>query len=150
MVSSSPSCSIVFCLGTYISFRFLLFFSVVCLNGNFHYSASFIFCCWLSLCLVIWPRLGNPLVSQNPREVCASYSQGQNLVCAYTNCSYGQISISYIISSGLYFLAQSCLVLYSFCVNLLHSLIIWLIVSSLLTHNLYWLFCCVLSIFDLT
>ena len=41
---------------------------------------------------------------------------------------------------------QSCLVLYSFCDNLLHLLIMWLIVSSLTPHNLLLLFCCVLSI----
>ena len=44
--------------------------------------------------------------------------------------------------------AQSCLVLYSFCANLLHSLI-WLIVSSLSPHNLHLLFCRVLSILAL-
>ena len=41
---------------------------------------------------------------------------------------------------------QSCLVLYSFCASLLHSLIMWLIVSSLPPHNLYLMFYCVLSI----
>ena len=40
-------------------------------------------------------------------------------------------------------------VLYSFCANLLHSLIMWLIVSSLSPHNLHLLFCCVLSILAL-
>ena len=44
---------------------------------------------------------------------------------------------------------QSCLVLYSFCVNLLHSLIMWLMVSSLSLHNLHLLFWCVLSILAL-
>ena len=39
---------------------------------------------------------------------------------------------------------QSCLVLYSFCANLLHSLIMWFIVLSLLPRNLHLLFCCVL------
>ena len=37
---------------------------------------------------------------------------------------------------------QSCLLLYSFCTSLLHSHIIWLMVSSLSAHNLNWLFCC--------
>ena len=41
---------------------------------------------------------------------------------------------------------QSCLALYSFCANLLHSLIMWLIFSSLSPHSLHLLFCCVLSI----
>ena len=44
---------------------------------------------------------------------------------------------------------QSCLVLYSFWVNMLHSLIMWLIVLSLSPHNLDLLFCCVLSILAL-
>ena len=35
------------------------------------------------------------------------------------------------------------------CANLLHSLIMWLIVSSLTSHNLHLLFCCVLSILAL-
>ena len=36
-------------------------------------------------------RLGDPFVSQNPREVCASHSLRQIRVCANTNCFYGQI-----------------------------------------------------------
>ena len=46
-------------------------------------------------------------------------------------------------------LVQPCLVLYSLCANLLHSLIMWLIVLSLSPHNLHLLFCCVLSLLDL-
>ena len=44
---------------------------------------------------------------------------------------------------------QSCLVLNSFCANLLLSLIMWLIVSSLAPHNLHFLFCSILSILAL-
>ena len=44
---------------------------------------------------------------------------------------------------------QSCLLLRSFCANLLSSLIMWLVVSSLSPHSLYLLFCCVLSILAL-
>ena len=47
------------------------------------------------------------------------------------------------------FPSQLCLVLYSFGSNLLHSLIMWSIVSSLSPHNLHLLFCCVLSILAL-
>ena len=46
------------------------------------------------------------------------------------------------------FPTQSFQVLYSFCVNLLHSLM-WLVVSSLSPHNLHLLFCWVLSILAL-
>ena len=41
---------------------------------------------------------------------------------------------------------QSCLVLYSFCAKLLHSLMMWLSVLSLSPRNLHLLFYCVLSI----
>ena len=40
-------------------------------------------------------------------------------------------------SQWITFPTQSCLVLYSLCANLLHSLIIWLIVWSLSPHKLY-------------
>ena len=44
---------------------------------------------------------------------------------------------------------QSCFALYSLCANLLHSLIMWLMVSSLSPHSLHLLFCWVLSILAL-
>ena len=44
---------------------------------------------------------------------------------------------------------QSCLALYSFCANLLHSLIMWLMASCLSPHSLHFLFCGVLSILAL-
>ena len=53
------------------------------------------------------------------------------------------------ISQWITFLTQSCLVLNSFCTNLLHSLIMWLIVSSLSLHSLHLLFRWVLSILAL-
>ena len=44
---------------------------------------------------------------------------------------------------------QSCQVFHSFCANLQHLLIMFLIVLSLTPHNLHLLFCCVLSILAL-
>ena len=44
---------------------------------------------------------------------------------------------------------QSCIILYSFCANLLHSLIMWLIVSFLSPHSQHVLFYWVLSIHTL-
>ena len=44
-------------------------------------------------------------------------------------------------SQWISFPTQTCLVLYYFYSSLLHSLIMWLIVSSLLSHNLHLLFC---------
>ena len=43
----------------------------------------------------------------------------------------------------------SCLILNFFCANLLHSLIMLLLVSSLSPHRPHLLFCCVLSILGL-
>ena len=40
----------------------------------------------------------------------------------------------------------SCLVLYFLCVNLFHSLIMWLIVSSLSPYNLHMLYCYILTL----
>ena len=51
------------------------------------------------------------------------------------------------ISKWITLPTQSCLALYSFYANLLHSLIMCLIVSSLSPHRVYLLFCCVLSIY---
>ena len=60
-------------------------------NGKFHYLASSLFFCLLSISMVVWLRLGDPFVSQNHREVCASHFPGWNPGCAYTNYSYCQI-----------------------------------------------------------
>ena len=115
-------CSSLFSL----SFKY---YSVVCRDNKVRYLAGSLFC-WLSLSLVIWPTLGDRFVSQNSREVCGSHSAGQIPGCAYTT----------LASQWITFSTQSCLVLYSFCINLQHSLIIWLIISCLSTHNLHLLF----------
>ena len=65
------------------------------------------------------------------------------LGCVYTIYSYGQISISCAIPLILFFF-------FFFFANLLYSLIMWLIVSSLSLHNLHLLFCCLIySRFDI-
>ena len=63
------------------------------------YGCFFFFFCWLTQYLVIWPRLGDPFVSQNSRVICASYSPGGIMGCAYTTCLNVQISISCTIPS---------------------------------------------------
>ena len=101
------------------------------LYGRF---SSLSFFCRLSQGLVVWPRLDDSFVSQNPKEFCAFHFLGRILGCGYTICSYGQITISCTIPS----LSPSpySRVLYSFCANLLHSLIIIIISSSYLEpHN---------------
>ena len=85
------------------------------------------FFCWLLLGLVFWLRFGDPSVYQSPIGVYVCHSPGQRHI---TQC----------ITSP----TQSCLVLYSFCANLLHSLMMWLMLSSLSLHSLHLLLCFVL------
>ena len=88
LLSQSLSCSTVLTVpkqgpGTYLSFRFLS----VLLCGQLEWLSSlygrFSFLCWLSLGLVVWSGLGDPFVSQNPREVCVAHFPGRILDCAY-------------------------------------------------------------------
>ena len=94
LVSPSPSCAIVFSVreqfpDIYLFFGFFYFHSVAHRDVNVHHSAGSIFvlffcfvlfCFLLSQVLVVWPRLGDPFKSQNPREVRTSYfPAGQRL-----------------------------------------------------------------------
>ena len=73
-------------LGTYLSFPFLRALSWGLSGRQSPLFGRSPFYCWLSLCMVIWSRLGDPL-SQNPKKLCASYFPGYNLGCTYTICS---------------------------------------------------------------
>ena len=46
---------------------------------------------WLLLSMVVWPRLGDPLVCQSPIGVFVCHFLGQVMDCEYTICFYGQI-----------------------------------------------------------
>ena len=150
-VTSMRHCFLVILqdLGTYLSFRF--FWCAGMPKSIIRLAILF----WgvgggLSLGLVVWSRLGfYPFLSKNPREVRASHSPGWILGCEYTTCLCGQISIFEQLPVD-YFPTPSCLVPYSFCANLQHSLIIWLIVSSLSPNNLCLPLCWVCYIFGWT
>ena len=80
------------------------------------------FLLWITLGLVFWPKSDDPFVLSNPWE------------------SFSHLSIYHLViwskfnllrnSQWITFPTQSCLVLYFFCASLLHSLMMWLIVSS--------------------
>ena len=95
----------------------------------------------------VWPRLADLFFFKNLIGDYVSNSQGQILGWAYIIFSYGQTN-SLHNSQRTTLPTQWCLVLYS-CANLLHSLIRWLMVSSLLPHNLHLPFFGVLSILTL-
>ena len=103
-------------------------------------------CCLLLLGLVVWSRLSDPFGCQNSRRIWVCHSSGLMLGFAYT-ILFIWWNFNFLHNSQWITLpTQSCLVLYSFCANLLHSLIMWLMVSYLSPHNQHLLFCCILSI----
>ena len=82
------------------------------------------------------------------RSLCVSFSRTGAGLCIYHLFVWSNWNFLHI-SQLTTLPTQSCLALYSFCANLLHSLIMWMIVSSLSPHSLHLLFCCVLSILAL-
>ena len=101
--------------------------------------------------IIIWSGLrteirGSICMSMSHRSLCESFSRTDAGLCLY----------HFLVWSNLHFWhkslwitlpTQSCLFLYSFCANLLHSHVMRLVVSSLSLHSLHLLFCGVLSIF---
>ena len=82
------------------------------------------------------------------RSLCELFSRTGAGLCIYNLFVRSNWNFLHI-SQWITLPTQSCLALYSFCANLLHSIIMWLIVSSLSPHSLHLLFCCVLSILAL-
>ena len=89
---------------------------------------------WWSVCIL-----------KSHRSLCESFSRTGVGLCIYHLLVWSNLNFLYI-SQWITLPTQSCLALYSRCANLLHSLIIWLMISSLSPHSLHLLFCCVLSI----
>ena len=87
-------------------------------------------------------------MQKSHRSLCVSFSRTGAGLCIYHLFVWSNWNFLHI-SQWITLPTQSCLVLYSFCANLLHSLIMWLIVSSLSPYSLHLLFCCVLSILAL-
>ena len=65
-------------------FTIFQFYFVVSRNSKVHNFASSLF---FLVGLVVWLRLSDPFVCQNPRRVWVCNSPGQMLGCAYTICS---------------------------------------------------------------
>ena len=82
------------------------------------------------------------------RSLCVSFSRTCAGLCIYHLFVWSNWNFLHI-SQWTTLPTQSCLDLYFLCSYLLHSLTMWLIVSSLSPHSLHLLFCCVLSILAL-
>ena len=81
-------------------------------------------------------------MSKSYRNLCVSFSRTDAGLSIYHLFIWSNLNFLHI-SQGITLPAHSCLVLYSFFANLLHSLIMWLMVSSLSPHSLHLLFCCI-------
>ena len=84
-------------------------------------------------------------MSKSHRNLCVSFSRTNAELCIYhlfvwSNLNFLEISLWINLPT------QSCLALYPFCANLLHSLIMWLMVSSQSLHHLHLLFAILLRL----
>ena len=105
----------------FLSFRFLLFYSMIRQKIKIHLMKSSFFLSFLSLLTVTeWS-----VSSKKFKEFYAFHSQRQILVCSMVDFNLLHNS------KRITFPTRSSLFLYSFCASLLHSLIMWLTVSSL-------------------
>ena len=87
-------------------------------------------------------------MSKFQMSLCVSFARTDSGLCIYHFFIWPNFTFLHN-SKWITLPTQSSLVLHSFCADLLHSLIMWLIVSSISPHNLHLLFCCVLSILTL-
>ena len=84
-------------------------------------------------------------ISKSQRISHVSFSRTDSGMCIYHLFIWSNLNFKRN-SKSITLVILSCPAFYSFCDNLLHLLIMWLIVSSLSSHKLHLLFCCVLSI----
>ena len=135
-------------------FAFFQFYSVVSLDSKVHNSGGSLFYSFFFFFFLIIIRSGR--LTEIRWSICISKSHW-SLCVSFSRTDAGLSIYHLLVWSNLNFLhipllitlpTQSCLVLYFFCANLLHSLM-WLIVSSISPHNQHLLFCCVLSILAL-
>ena len=86
--------------------------------------------------------------TKSHRSLCVSFSRTGAGLCIYHLLVGSNLNFLHI-SQWITLPTQLCLALYSLCANLLHSLIMWLTVSSLSPHSQRLLFGWVLSILAL-
>ena len=131
------SCSIAFyslARSRYLSF--FQFYSVVSQDSKVDNFAN-------SLFLLIIIRSGllvairrSVCMSNCHRSLCLSFSMTDAGLCIYHSLGWSNLNFLHI-SQWITLPTQSCLVLYSFSADLLHSLIMWLMVSSLSPHSYF-------------
>ena len=84
-------------------------------------------------------------MSKSHRNLCVLFSRTAAGLCIYHLFVWSNLNFLHI-SQWITLSTKSFLVLHSVCANLLHSLIMYLMVSSLSPYSLHLLFCCVLGV----
>ena len=140
-------------IGTIITFMFHSFFNSLArsryLSFFFYFPSDLFFglpgqqslqFCWFSFSLLIIMRSGllsgirwSICILKSHGSLCESFSRTGAGLCIYHLFVWSNWNFLHIFQ-WITLPTQSCLVLYSFCANLLHSLM-WLIVSSLSPHS---------------
>ena len=95
--------------------------------------------CLLSLSLywqVLFFLLIDASISKSQRILGVPFSRTAFDLCIYHLSAWSNFDILHN-SQWIIFSTQSCLLLYSFCINLMHLFILWLIISFLSPHNRY-------------
>ena len=125
--------------GTYLSFHIL---SVLFCGQPGQKSLQF---CRFSFLLIIIRYRGSVCMSKSNKSLCVSFSRtGAGLCICHL---FSRSNLNFLnISQWITLITQSCLALYSFCSNLLHSLIMRFMVSSLSPHSLHLLFIIIIII----
>ena len=142
-------------IGIIITFMFHIFFNSLARSRHlFFFLYSFSFILWsagtanstiLQILFLLLIILKSGLLAEiSELSICMSKSH-KNLWVSFSRIDAGLCIYHLFVWSNLNFLhifqwitvpTHSCLVLYSFCANLPHSLIMWLLVSSLSQHSL--------------
>ena len=140
-------------IGTIVTFMFHIFFNSLAMSRYLSFfSHSFRFILWsagtakstilqILFFLLIIIRSGllagirwSVCMLKSHRGLCVSFSGTNAGLCIYHLFVWSNLNFFHI-SQWITLPTQSCLALYSFCASLLHSLIMWLIVSSLSLHT---------------
>ena len=116
-------------------FTFLQFYSVVSWASKAYNFTSSLFLVIIIMSGVLAEIRWSACISISHRSLCASFPRTAAGLCIYHLFLWSNFNFLHI-TQLITLPTQSCLVLHSFCSNLLHSLIMWLIVSSLSPHKL--------------
>ena len=106
-------------------FTFFQFYSVVSLDSKVDNFAHFLFLMIIIRSGLLAEIRWSVCISKSHRSLCVSFSKTAAGLCIYHLLAWSNLNFLHI-SQWINWPTQSCLALYSFFANLLHSLVMWL------------------------